>query len=126
MLRSMKYPYSRATVKEGSEQMQATAAADDPVKKITKGRIPLALQAVFLASNRGEEVHIPPPGKVANRIFPIRSWFKKRREEKSKQQDQEQECSEATDGTTPIAYVNRKDKLCSKAAAATKKAIKVC
>ena len=37
--------------------------------KQSHGRIPLALQAVFLASNRGEEVHTPPPGKVAFRMF---------------------------------------------------------
>lgn len=50
----------------------ATATANDPpvVKpKANKSRIPVALQAVFLASNRGEEVHKPPPGRVANGIF---------------------------------------------------------
>ena len=37
--------------------------------KPSNGRIPLELQAVFLASNRGEEVHTPPPGNVAFRMF---------------------------------------------------------
>lgn len=32
-------------------------------------RIPIALQAVFLASNRGNEVDIPPPGKVASKTY---------------------------------------------------------
>jgi hypothetical protein len=32
-------------------------------------RIPLALQAVFLASNRGHEVTKPPPRQVANKVF---------------------------------------------------------
>jgi hypothetical protein len=33
------------------------------------GRIPKALQAVFLASNRGNDVHKPPPKKVAFKVF---------------------------------------------------------
>ena len=37
--------------------------------KESHGRIPLALQAVFLAGNRGEEVHVPPPGNAAFRVF---------------------------------------------------------
>ena len=32
-------------------------------------RIPVGVQAVFLASNRGEEVHKPPPDKSASRVF---------------------------------------------------------
>ena len=32
-------------------------------------RIPRALQSVFLASNRGKEVHIPPPNNVASKVF---------------------------------------------------------
>lgn len=34
-----------------------------------QGRIPVALQAVFLASNRGKDVHKPPPEKAANKVF---------------------------------------------------------
>jgi hypothetical protein len=34
-----------------------------------KRRIPLALQAVFVASNRGQDVDVPPPGNVAIRVF---------------------------------------------------------
>jgi len=36
---------------------------------MTGSRIPLALQAVFLASNRGKEVDKPPPEKLAARTF---------------------------------------------------------
>jgi hypothetical protein len=32
-------------------------------------RVPIALQEVFLASNRGQEVHTPPPGNIAMRVF---------------------------------------------------------
>jgi hypothetical protein len=31
------------------------------------GRIPAALQAIFMASNQGEEVHVPPP--EADRVY---------------------------------------------------------
>lgn len=37
-------------------------------------RIPEALQQVFLASNRGKEIHKPPPGNVAVKVFK-RTWF---------------------------------------------------
>jgi hypothetical protein len=36
-----------------------------------QGRIPVALQAVFLAS---KEVHKPPPEKAANKVF-FRNWL---------------------------------------------------
>lgn len=39
-----------------------------------QSRIPFTLQAVFLASNRGNEVHKPPPEKVANKVF-FRNWL---------------------------------------------------
>ena len=49
-------------------------------------RIPLALQAVFLASNRGKNVDKPPPEKAAHRTY-FRNWmFKglgKKKKEKS-------------------------------------------
>lgn len=41
-------------------------------------RIPTSLQAVFLASNRGNSVHKPPPGKAASTTF-RRSWMLPRR-----------------------------------------------
>ena len=41
-------------------------------------RIPLALQAVFLASNRGKEVHQPPPDKSASKVF-FGNWLFQRR-----------------------------------------------
>jgi hypothetical protein len=34
-------------------------------------RIPAALQAIFLASNGGEEVHVPPPSNAAFKVFSI-------------------------------------------------------
>lgn len=37
-------------------------------------RIPLSLQAVFIASNRGQDVNKPPPEKVAQKTF-FRSWM---------------------------------------------------
>jgi hypothetical protein len=37
-------------------------------------RIPKTLQAVFLASNRGNDVHKPPPKQVAFRTF-FRNWL---------------------------------------------------
>jgi hypothetical protein len=37
-------------------------------------RIPLALQAVFLASNRGNEVDRPPPERLASKTF-FRAWM---------------------------------------------------
>ena len=37
-------------------------------------RIPLALQAVFLASNRGKDVNKPPPEKAASKTF-TRNWM---------------------------------------------------
>jgi len=36
-------------------------------------RIPQTLQAVFLASNRGKDVHKPPPDRVAFKVF-LRNW----------------------------------------------------
>jgi hypothetical protein len=35
----------------------------------TTGRVPATLQNVFLASNRGIDVDIPPPLRVANKVF---------------------------------------------------------
>jgi ankyrin repeat protein len=47
------------------------------------GRIPATLQAVFLSSNRGNDVHKPPPEKVAFKVF-FRSWIFPRKAEESK------------------------------------------
>ena len=38
------------------------------------GRIPQTLQAVFLASNRGNDVHKPPPDSAASRVY-FRNWL---------------------------------------------------
>ena len=40
-------------------------------------RVPVALQAVFLASNRGKEVHQPPPNSLANKLFRRKSLWQK-------------------------------------------------
>ena len=45
-----------------------------PSSSTRQGRIPFTLQAVFLASNRGNEVHKPPPEKVASKVF-FRNWL---------------------------------------------------
>jgi hypothetical protein len=39
----------------------------------SQGRIPQALQAVFVASNGGNDVHKPPPEGVASRVY-MRNW----------------------------------------------------
>jgi hypothetical protein len=41
------------------------------------GRIPQALQAIFLESNRGEEVHKPPSAGISFKVFT--KWFDSRR-----------------------------------------------
>ena len=49
-------------------------------------RIPVALQAVFLASNRGKEVNEPPPGRIASKSFKTKSLWNRlspRRKSKS-------------------------------------------
>ena len=38
-------------------------------------RIPVAFQAVFLASNRGKEVNEPPPGCIASKSFKPKSLW---------------------------------------------------
>lgn len=68
-------------------------------------RVPVELQAVFLASNRGQEVNKPPPGRLANRVFTLRNprkWFWNRRGKKSKKaKAMEEKTSEtATSGTS--------------------------
>lgn len=40
-------------------------------------RIPLELQAIFLESSRNGTAHIPPPSKVASKVFFFRRWFSK-------------------------------------------------
>jgi hypothetical protein len=38
-------------------------------------RTPSTLQNVFLASNRGNDIHKPPPEKVASKTFFSHNWF---------------------------------------------------
>ena len=45
-----------------------------PMQTQQQSRIPLGLQAVFLASNRGKEVNKPPPERSAAKTF-TRSWM---------------------------------------------------
>jgi hypothetical protein len=49
-------------------------------------RIPATLQSVFLASNRGNEVHKPPPDNVAYKVF-FRNWFFQRQGNTSKRRN---------------------------------------
>jgi hypothetical protein len=49
------------------------------------GRIPASLQAIFLASNRGNEVNTPPPRNAAFKIFPYIRNLKSRRHHYEKQ-----------------------------------------
>ena len=35
----------------------------------TGNRIPASLQAIFMASNKGEEVYVPPTDNSANRVY---------------------------------------------------------
>jgi hypothetical protein len=49
-------------------------------------RIPLALQAVFLASNRGNEVHQPPPDNSASKVFSKNWLFQRRGQGQAKEQ----------------------------------------
>ena len=40
---------------------------------ILGGRIPASLQAIFMASNQGEEVYIPPADKSAFKVYGVTS-----------------------------------------------------
>jgi hypothetical protein len=44
------------------------------INRNRQGRIPNTLQAVFLASNRGKEVNLPPPDQSAAKVFK-RNWI---------------------------------------------------
>jgi hypothetical protein len=56
-------------------------ADNAPVSR--QSRIPFTLQAVFLASNRGKEVHKPPPENVGSRVFK-KNWFLQRKPRQKK------------------------------------------
>ena len=47
---------------------------DHHERAIRGNRIPVALQHVFLSSNRGNDVHVPPPRQVSNKMF-FRGWL---------------------------------------------------
>ncbi|GAX19139.1 hypothetical protein FisN_3Lh081 [Fistulifera solaris] len=65
--------------------------AEDNSMKQKSSRIPLGLQAVFLASNRGNVVHQPPPDKSASKVF-FGNWlFQRRGTGKQKQKVSQQE-----------------------------------
>jgi hypothetical protein len=57
-------------------------------KNIMPGRIPASLQAVFLASNRGNKMDKPPPDSLANRVF-FRPWFGKRAKKEGRNRKQQ-------------------------------------
>jgi hypothetical protein len=59
----------KATTAEPKLEEALPLETEPPSTKLRKSRIPLALQAVFLASNRGHDVHEPPPAQTANRSF---------------------------------------------------------
>ena len=52
--------------------------SSDRCKEERIGRIPKELQAIFLASNQGEEVNEPPPNSVASKVFKPRFSLWKR------------------------------------------------
>jgi hypothetical protein len=59
-------------------------APEAPMQRPEESRIPLALQAVFIASNRGKDVKRPPPEKLLSKTY-MKGWIfqglgKKRRE----------------------------------------------
>ena len=71
---SLFFHRSKPTMKPGTihHPHKATPTTTLPMEKETptaSPRIPLALQNIFLQSNRGEEVHVPPPKNIASRIF---------------------------------------------------------
>ena len=59
------------------------------------GRIPQTLQAVFLASNRGNDVHKPPPKQVAFKTFFRNFMGKGSKEKKDKDKVSKKEKKEA-------------------------------
>lgn len=73
--------------------MTGTATAGPNTTRGT--RIPFALQAVFLASNRGKEVHKPPPDHAASKVF-FRNWLFQRKSNSSKKNGFDRENDEET------------------------------
>jgi hypothetical protein len=70
----MRYRLFRRSRHVKSTTVEPKMAVEAPMEpeespKLRKSRIPPALQAVFLASNRGHEVHEPPPAQAAHRSF---------------------------------------------------------
>jgi hypothetical protein len=51
-----------------------------------QSRIPSTLQAVFLASNRGKDVHKPPPEKAGSKVF-FSNWFFQKKTDSKKMED---------------------------------------
>lgn len=66
-----------------------------------QSRIPFTLQAVFLASNRGKDVHKPPPRNAANKVFK-RNWLLQRQSKEKAPVKKE--------GDTAAAHENKKFK----------------
>ena len=77
--------------------MTGSSSSTGTAQQGNGSRIPLSLQAVFLASNRGKDVQKPPPEKVAHKTY-FRSWIfqgfgrkKKRQEKKNKDKNDSKE-----------------------------------
>jgi ankyrin repeat protein len=71
------FPAKKAAIQTKSTRPPLTdrrATQANTMAEVRGPRIPMALQQVFLASNRGKEVNKPPPGGVAVKVFK-RTWF---------------------------------------------------
>jgi hypothetical protein len=67
------------------------------------GRIPKTLQAVFLASNRGNEVYKPPPKQVAFKTF-FRSIMGKGKKSESKSNEPKKTKAEKEQAKKDASY----------------------
>lgn len=65
-------------------------------------RIPFTLQAVFLASNRGKDVHKPPPENAGNKVFK-KNWFLQR-------QPKEKKNKSKTEGSPAVSHEKKTEK----------------
>lgn len=98
------------TIDRRKEKFQIMSTAQHAQRQ---GRIPLALQAVFLASNRGKEVNKPPPNRVCNKVFK-NNWFFQRMSCSGKKvkEKKNEDSSEETASATPATPVKNKVRTC--------------
>jgi len=78
------------TMKSPGRTCKSTPLAPAAASKAS--RIPNTLQAVFLASNRGRDVHKPPPERVAHKDF-FRNWWSSSKSNSSKASNSSRQCS---------------------------------